>query len=45
MILAFIGSIIAIICYLPGAIKVFKTHDTRGISLLMFVMTSFGCLI
>lgn len=41
--LSMLGTIIAIVCYLPGVIKVFKYNDTRSISTLMYTLTSFGC--
>lgn len=39
------ASLIATICYIPGAIKVLKTNDTRAISLTMYILTVFGCFI
>ena len=40
-----LGAVVATICYLPGAIKVAKTNDTRSISRAMFILTSCGCLL
>ena len=37
------GALFATICYLPQALRVVKTNDTRSISKLMFVLTSTGC--
>ena len=43
--LSMFGALIAIGCYLPGVIKVFKYNDTRSISILMFSLTTFGCFL
>lgn len=43
--LSMFGALIAIGCYLPGVIKVFKYKDTRSISILMFSLTTFGCFL
>ncbi len=37
------ASLVATICYAPGAIKVLKSNDTRAISLAMYILTVFGC--
>ncbi|MCF0227438.1 MAG: hypothetical protein HUJ52_01310, partial [Malacoplasma sp.] len=37
------GAVLATVCYLPGALRVAKTNDTRSISKAMFVLTSCGC--
>ncbi len=43
--LSMLGALIAIGCYLPGVIKVFKYKDTRSISILMFKLTTIGCVL
>ena len=43
--LSMLGALIAIGCYLPGVIKVFKYKDTRSISTLMFKLTTIGCVL
>lgn len=44
-ILGLFGSLVAMGCYIPGIYKVLKYNDTRSISLLMFSLTSFGCVV
>ena len=39
------GALLATICYLPGALRVAKTNDTRSISKTMFILTSSGCIL
>lgn len=43
--LALAATVIAIVCYLPGAIRVIKTKDTRSLSLLMYWLTGIGCIV
>ncbi|WEK83023.1 MAG: hypothetical protein L3I91_02735 [Mycoplasma sp.] len=45
IVLGFIGATIAAISFLPGVIKVFKTKDTRSLSLKMFLIFEFGCFV
>lgn len=45
IVLGLIGAIIAAISFLPGVIKVFKTKDTRSLSLKMFLIFEFGCFV
>ena len=40
-----LGAVIATICYLPGAVKVARSNDTRSISRAMFILTSCGCIL
>ena len=39
------GALVATVCYLPGAVKIVKTNDTRSISTTMSVLTTGSCFL